>query len=136
MGMRRIPLAAAILVAAALAVAPTLAGGSDASKRPVAMLPDPAQSIPRLLQIQRDEHSGEWHLGFMSAVTNRGRGPLIVTGSRGSTADPMMTARQFVGRSDGSIAPGVKIGQLKFVSTPTHDHWHYLGFERYSLRSA
>jgi hypothetical protein len=72
----------------------------------------------------------------MSNVTNVGRGPLIVGGSRSSTADPTMTARQFVARSDGSIAPGVKIGELRFVSTPTHNHWHYLGFEKYSLRSA
>lgn len=134
--MKRISLAGAVLIAAAAAVVPSLAGGSDSSKQPIALLPDPAQSIPRILTIQRDDTRNEWHLGFMSAVTNVGHGPLIVGGSRGSTSDPTMTARQFVARSDGSIAPGVKIGQLRFVSTPTHNHWHYLGFEKYSLRSA
>src|SRR4051794_5955713 len=75
-----------------------------------------------------------WYLGFSSAVSNVGAGPLVISGHRASTAQPTMTADQVLAGTGGEVVPGV--GRLRYTSSPDHEHWHLLGFERYALRRA
>jgi hypothetical protein len=75
-----------------------------------------------------------WHLGFNSAVDNLGRGPLIIKGHRDSTDTPQMTADQWIDTTDGKQVQVPAIGKMQFVSFPTHNHWHFLGFDSYQLR--
>src|SRR4051794_22721696 len=44
----------------------------------------------------KDGRSPRWWLGFSSAVSNVGAGPLVIAGHRASTADATMTADQVV----------------------------------------
>jgi hypothetical protein len=95
------------------------------------LLPDLVQQPP--LQISVTQASASYRLGFNSAVENHGAGPLIVNGHRASTATANMTADQVVNKSDGSTQTFPAIGSMVFY-TP-HNHWHYLNFDRYELRS-
>jgi hypothetical protein len=134
--MRKGLVATIAVLAASVAAVPSHAGPATGAK-PVELLPDPAQAIPRVLTVEAaDDGSGGWRLGFLSGVLNAGRGPLTVYGSRPDTSGPTMTAVQMITRSDGSTVVGPKVGDMRFVSTPTHDHWHFIGFEHYQLRRA
>lgn len=46
-----------------------------------------------------------------------------------------MSVRQVVLRSDGSRRAYATPGELRYVRSETHAHWHLLGFERYELRA-
>lgn len=65
---------------------------------------------------------------------NYGDGPLRVVGTRESSADPAMAATQVIDRDDGSIERVSGVGELRYVDSVTHRHWHYLRFDEYSLR--
>lgn len=126
---------------AALCLAAILAfdGRSSGATAPEKLLPDLTQEVPGAFGVYKIPRTGKppaWRLGFRSAVGNRGRGPLIVTGHRDSTSDPTMTASQAVKRSDGSRVTRSGVGVLKYISLTTHQHWHLLGFDSYSLRTA
>jgi glucose/arabinose dehydrogenase len=98
-----------------------------------ALLPDLDQETPTDLQL---EHVGStWALGFRSAVRNIGLGPLIIEGHR-SGAPALMTAEQYVVGADGSLQQVPSVGRLAYVVSPSHQHWHLLGFDRYTLRRA
>lgn len=73
-------------------------------------------------------------LGFASAVTNVGRGPLIVGGRRRGLREPAMIADQVVQRSDGWTRTMSGVAALSYIRSPTHAHWHLVPFERYELR--
>ena len=77
-----------------------------------------------------------FHLGFQSAVDNRGAGPLVISGHRDSQDQPEMVADQQVARSDGSTRTIAGVGHLRYVHSEDHNHWHYLGFDHYELRRA
>src|SRR4051812_18968227 len=47
-----------------------------------------------------------------------------------------MTADQVIEHADGTQRVVPRIGALRYVSSPDHSHWHYLGFDRYELRRA
>jgi hypothetical protein len=130
--MGRKLVAATALLAATVAAGASMGGSGEAARRPVALLPDLAQSTPKVLRISRA--GNRWRLGFLSAVLNAGRGPLIIRGRRASTLDPTMDARQLIRRSDGTTAVGRRIGTMRYVTDPTHSHWHLMRFQRYELR--
>jgi lysyl oxidase len=123
-----------LLPLAALALAATVPSPAVARD----LLPDLDQERPTELQVRTDTPNGmtRFHLGFASAVDNIGAGPLIVAGHRASTAEPQMTADQTILQHDGSTRTVRDIGRLQYVHSETHDHWHYLAFDRYELRSA
>ena len=104
-------------------------GGSvgDASE----FLPDLVQSPPRALEVYRTGDT--WRLAFLSAVENDGRGPMLLVGSRPGQADPAMSVEQLVRRSDGTMSKYPVDGELRFVQSETHRHWHFLDFERYDI---
>jgi Lysyl oxidase len=124
---RALPLAALALLLAA--PAPALAAD---------LLPDLDQELPRNLVVSVDRSGAipRFHLGFDSAVDNRGAGPLVISGHRDSQDQPEMVADQVIQRSDGSTTTVAGVGRLRYVYSADHNHWHYLGFDHYELRRA
>ena len=98
------------------------------------LLPDLVQSPPRALEVYE---SGEtWRLAFLSAVENDGRGPMLLVGRRPDEDTPAMGVEQLVRRTDGSAATYPVDGEIRFVESETHHHWHFLDFERYDILTA
>ena len=100
----------------------------------VERLPDLDQETPVGLRIMASGPS--YRLGFQSAVRNVGVGPLIIDGRRTSLAAPRMTAEQVVPTNGGPSTRIPNVGELQYVRSPDHSHWHLLGFDRYTLRAA
>src|SRR3954471_872061 len=100
-------------------------------------LPDLDQETPGQLTVlpsgtRKHRH---WLLGFSSAVSNVGDGPLTIDGHRPDGGTPALTADQVIsGGAAPQVVPGV--GQLRYVHSPDHEHWHLTPFERYELRRA
>jgi glucose/arabinose dehydrogenase len=124
--------AVAFLVVAlmALALAPT-AGAVDQG-----LLPDLDQEAPGQLQIAPTGARGHrrWWLGFSSAVSNVGAGPLKIAGHRADASTPAMVADQVIDGPSPEVIPNV--GQLRYVHAGDHQHWHLIHFDRYELRRA
>ena len=129
--MRRLILLLAALVGLALGTAGVALLRSDP---PADLLPNLDQAAPAALSVVRAD--GRDRLTFSSAVDTVGLGPLLVDGRRPSTATPAMDVRQRVQRTDGSERYVEVAGEMRFVESETHAHWHLLDFERYELRSA
>ncbi len=135
MTLRVLPVVVAlVLSAAALAMAaggPVAAAGSE-------RLPDLDQAVPSDLVITRarDARGPAYLLGFQSAVANVGDGPLIISGHRPGADTATMDADQLVERDGAPQELISDAGQLRYVVSPDHRHWHLLGFDRYELRRA
>src|SRR4051812_38200838 len=89
--------------------------GSSAAARGAAMLPDLDQNPPLWSQIEVVTPPGgaaEQRLGFGSEVANRGVGPMLLSGSRPSTASEFMTASQKVQNDDGSTTVRPNVGSM------------------------
>jgi hypothetical protein len=118
---------------AALVVLLVAGCGGSAGGAPE-VLPDLVQSPPRALEVYR---AGDiWRLAFLSAVENNGRGPMLLVGSRPDQGDPAMSVEQLVRRSDGTTSTYPVDGEIRFVQSETHRHWHFLDFERYEILTA
>ncbi len=126
-------LASALLAATAVVAAglPTAGAGSE-------RLPDLDQAVPRDLVVTRAKPGGRavYRLGFRSAVSNVGEGPLIIVAHRPDTATRAMAGDQVIERAGApmEVIPGV--GRLRYVVSSDHRHWHLLGFDTYELRPA
>ncbi len=101
------------------------------------LLPDLDQETPSQLRVQMTFEHGRrsYRLGFRSAVRNLGRGPLIVTGARPNRSTPEMRVDQIVERIDAAPRLIENVGRMRYVISPDHTHWHYLGFDHYSLQT-
>ena len=108
-----------------------VAGCGGAGGPATELLPDLVQSPPRALEVY--EADGTWRLAFLSAVENDGRGPMLLVGRRPDASRPAMTVHQLVRRSDGSAATYAVDGEIRFVESETHRHWHFFDFERYDI---
>jgi hypothetical protein len=117
-----------------LAAGATSAAGQGSPLR----LPDLEQEEPGNLRLRVDRSgmTPRVQLGFRSAVRNVGNGPLIIEGRRSTTRVPTMAAVQRVRRADGSTLVRPSVGQLRYVRSVGHAHFHLLGFMRYELRRA
>ena len=122
-------LIALVVLSAILAVAAQSGRGSGAAQR----LPDLDQETPSALEVRTSGPPGRrsYRIGFRSAVRNVGSGPLIIRGTRWGAA---MTADQLIELVDGSEQRIRGVGEIQYVSSADHRHWHYLGFDRYELR--
>jgi hypothetical protein len=129
---RLLPVLIALAVSAVVMVA--WASGSGEGGRAPERLPDLDQEVPYNLGVTRDRAHGGYKLGFSSAVSNVGAGPLIVSARRPRTAVAEMTADQVIERAGAPLALVEDVGRLRYVRSPDHEHWHLLGFERYELR--
>lgn len=110
---------------------------SSERRAPAELLPDLDQEPPTKLVVTETTRAGRRvvRLGFASAVTNVGAGPLVIDGRRTRGVGPMR-AEQLVRRSDGSTRAVPRVATLSFVRSPDHAHWHLVPFERYELRRA
>jgi hypothetical protein len=127
------PVAALLMVAAA-----ALAAAVPARIEGPARLPDLDQEIPSELVVT---HAGPrqrpvYRLGFRSAVRNIGDGPLLISGRRVTADAATMTADQIVERDGAPSTVAPAVGQLRYVVSRDHRHWHLLHFDRYLLRPA
>ena len=104
-----------------------------------------ADLLPNLDEAAPDDLSGRsdllatprrFFLGFESAAGNVGQGPLVIDGSRPNRRVFTMSLVQRIERSDGSRRTVKVPARLRYVTSPTHSHWHLLGFMRYELRTA
>ena len=119
----------ALATAAAIAVI-LVVGVTGGTAQTAERLPDLRQELPTKIGV-----TGE-RLGFASAVSNVGDGPLIVEGSRPRHAQPHMVAEQLVRRRGAPHAVVERVGRLRYVRSADHEHWHLLPFMRYELRDA
>ena len=118
-------------IAAVAAIGVLLAVGAPGGAAPRdGRLPDLRQELPTRIGV-----TGE-SLGFASAVSNVGAGPLIVSGRRPGRAQPQMVAEQLVRRHRAPSAVIAGVGRLRYVTSADHEHWHLLPFMRYELRDA
>ena len=120
------------LRAALLALLLAGCGGSDGDEQE--LLPDLVQSPPRALEVYRAGDT--WRLAFLSAVENDGRGPMLLDGRRPDQSTAAMSVEQLVRRPDGSASSHTVDGEIRFVRSETHRHWHFLDFERYDILTA
>jgi hypothetical protein len=134
--MRRGRLLAAVLaVAAAAAIAVGLAlGGTSAGGRE--LLPDLDQEAPGELSGRTVGSAGtpRFFLGFDSAASNVGEGPLIIEGSRASRRRRDMDVVQRIDGGDGTTRTRRVQALMRYVRSSDHEHWHLLDFMRYELR--
>jgi glucose/arabinose dehydrogenase len=132
---RVLPTVVAMLVSAAALM---IAGRAISAPTGAEKLPDLVQVTPTSLVVTRSgsRAHASYLLGFRSAVSNVGDGPLIIEGHRPGEETGTMVADQVVAHDGASqeVIPGV--GELRYVVSPDHRHWHYLGFDRYELRRA
>jgi hypothetical protein len=135
LALRVLPVAVAVTLCAAALFSTGLTGAAAGGPE---RLPDLDQATPSGLVITRAGPRGRpvYRLGFRSAVSNVGHGSLVINGHRAALDAGAMSADQLIER-DGApqaVVPGV--GELRFVVSADHRHWHLLGFERYELRRA
>jgi Lysyl oxidase len=95
------------------------------------LLPDIDPTAPTGLTIAPNE-SGGFHLSFDATFDNVGAGPLHIDGHRPNTSSRMV-ADQVITRSDGSTKINPSVGELEFVESEDHRHWHFFRFMRYEL---
>jgi hypothetical protein len=127
-----------VLALIATAVALVIAGSATSAPTGAERLPDLVQEIPTDLVVThaRTGARASYLLGFRSAVSNVGDGPLIINGHRPGAETSTMVADQVIER-DGAPQEVVSgTGELRYVVSPDHRHWHLLGFDRYELRRA
>jgi hypothetical protein len=127
--VRRGLVAGALLAAAGIVAAVVLLRDG-----PDELLPDLRQLSPTAISVA--EADGQHRLVFLSAVDNVGEGAIVVEGRRASRAEEAMSVEQLVRREDDSTRSFAVDGELHYVVSATHEHWHLLDFERYSLESA
>jgi lysyl oxidase len=131
---RRVLLLRVVPVVLALAAAATLLAAFDRAAAGSERLPDLDQAAPSELTITRAD--GVYRLGFRSAVSNVGAGPLIVDAHRRGLDSATMSGDQLIQRRGAPRQVVRDVGRLRYVVSPDHRHWHFLGFERYELRRA
>ncbi|MGI9112274.1 MAG: lysyl oxidase family protein [Gaiellaceae bacterium] len=133
----QVALAFALGLVALVTLGSALGPGDPLPERaPVELLPDLDQEAPSRLVVTEATQGGRRivRLGFASAVTNVGAGPLIVDGRRRTLGAGPMRADQLVRRADGSIRTMTGVAALRYVRSADHAHWHLVPFERYELR--
>ena len=133
--LRVLPVMVAVtLSATTLAIAQGTPAGGGASQR----LPDLDQATPAELVITRAGTRSKpvYRLGFRSAVSNVGDGPLVINGHRSGLDTETMVAEQLVERDGAPQEVVPNVGEVRYVVSPDHRHWHLLGFDRYELRRA
>jgi Lysyl oxidase len=118
---------AVVVVAMLVGVSGRLEGDGDD------LLPDLVVKVPYDLELT--QAGKRWRLGFASASSNLGAGPLIVQGRRRPGGITMATVQE-IRRADGSTRELRGAGQLRYVVSPDHEHWHFVPFMRYELHSA
>jgi hypothetical protein len=108
-------------------------GGQGSPEVAAELLPDLRQEPPRGLVLTRAGR--RYRLGFDSAATNVGGGPLVIVGRRPNRRTATMEATQIIPLEDGGTGRQRSVGVLRYVTSPDHSHWHLVPFMRYELRA-
>ncbi|MFT4084694.1 MAG: lysyl oxidase family protein [Nocardioides sp.] len=74
-------------------------------------------------------------LRFSATVWNGGDSPLVVDGFRRGNK-PVMDAYQYFFDADGNQTGYEPVGTMEWDNRPSHFHWHFHDFARYSLLDA
>lgn len=72
------------------------------------------------------------YLRFSATVWNAGNSPLVVDGFRHEDEDEM-TAYQYFFDGEGNQTGYEEVGHMHWDPKPSHQHWHFEDFARYSL---
>jgi hypothetical protein len=115
--------------------------GAQSSSQP--FLTDLVQVAPDQIGIERARSRGRtvWRLIFRSAVevpSNRGR--IVLTGRRPNRRTQLLTVDQYVdvvNPANGEVVGQEvvrDVGRMRYTFSSDHQHFHYLGFDRYELR--
>jgi hypothetical protein len=72
------------------------------------------------------------YLRFSATVWNAGDSPLVVDGFRRGSKD-LMDAYQYFFDADGNQTGYQDVGHLHWDAKPSHQHWHFEDFARYTL---
>lgn len=121
------------------------AGGKRTAARPrpaarptTARAGAPGDAVPDLrslpafgMQVSEDSR----YLRFSATVWNAGDGPMVVDGFRRGTGDVMDAYQYFIDR-DGNQTGYRKVGTMIWHKAPSHHHWHFKDFAKYSLLRA
>ncbi len=75
------------------------------------------------------------YLRFSATVWNAGDSPLVVDGFRRDGEDEM-DAYQYFFDATGAQTGYQPVGHLHWDAKPSHQHWHFMDFARYSLLDA
>lgn len=125
MGLRR-PLQLLFAVLAALAFTSAAQGAAE-------LLPDLDPAVPTRPSVtQAEDGSGTIYLTFNAGFANVGKGPLVLRGHRGSTAEPTMVADQVVFLDDGTETTRPGVGS--FAYDEELRRWGFSPFITYELR--
>ena len=125
--------AVAVVAAAAAAAVPGATGG--ARER---LLPDLDELAPDGLDVRTVVHADgrrRVRLGFSSATSNDGQGPLVIAATR-RPGRRAMRVRQLVRRRGAPPLVHRGAGVLRFEIASDHRHWHLEDFQRFELRRA
>ena len=95
------------------------------------LLPDIDPTAPTGLRVGPDENGG-FQLSFDATFDNVGAGPLRIDGHRPNTSGRMV-ADQVITHSDRSTKLNSSVGELRFVESEDHRHWHFFRLMRYEL---
>ena len=113
---------------------PTVEVSGPPPKVAARLLPDLRQEPPTGLVLT---HPGRrFRIGFDSAATNVGGGPLTIVGSRPGRGTATMDAGQIIPLQGGGRRRRGSVGVLRYVTSPDHSHWHLVPFMNYELRRA
>jgi hypothetical protein len=132
--LTRARLAGAAAIACAAALVSATGGAPAAGSRQ--MLPDLVAHEPAELSLRAVRRDGDvrYLLGFRSAASNLGRGPLIVDAERDLRRPLELAATQVIHRVSGPAERRPLGTALTYVVSSDHSHWHYPAFMRYELR--
>ena len=119
------------VAAAAIALA---LGAASAASAATPLLPDLEELPPGNIGVQAVAEGGgvAFHLGFDSGAQNIGAGLLEIEAHQTGPPGTDMTANQVIHYSDTGTSTR-PVGVLHYDTDPSHNHWHYEGFERYEL---
>ncbi|MBZ5736665.1 lysyl oxidase family protein [Nocardioides mangrovi] len=73
------------------------------------------------------------YLRFSATVWNAGDSPLVVDGFRNQDDQDLMDAYQYFFDADGNQVGYTPVGHMHWDADPSHNHWHFEDFARYSL---
>jgi hypothetical protein len=126
-------LAVLLAVLATGGASPVSAATHSRSSSATQLLPDLNPLEPRAPALYQVD--GRWLLAFGSAADNLGEGSVMIHGERADVTRKMKVS-QLIEMSDGTTRVRKGAGTVEYVYASGHQHFHYLAFMAYELRTA
>lgn len=106
--------------------------GAQAPTGPAGRVEGPVPDLRSLPAWGISLSKSQKYLRFSATVWNAGTSPLVVDGFREPGKDEM-AAYQYFFDADGDQTGYQPVGHLHWDAKPSHQHWHFEDFARYSL---